>query len=288
MTTTTKRNHATTQPASKRNRKQATPAPADIITADNVITIGERIAIKALKTNLSAGGKPETAEKNRDNGKPIASGNFNFLYSLYAGLCADVHNRQAGNVETFSDGYDIVQTAAAFLCECAEITQDNPNGNGKTLQDKTTDGQTDKDGNHITILRACFRAVNRYIMNERRREYKRAYIDIIDANGATTYAEIPLEWDIPTATDFKRVNEIIAGMNLTDKQAQILRYRLRGIAVDTDGATRRKGDATPAPDSVHTIARALGVSRQAVMKHMQAIQRKFTEYMSAHPATATE
>lgn len=280
MATTNKRNHATTTPASKRNRKQATPAPApaDIITADNVITIGERIAIKALKTNLSAGGKPETAEKNRDNGKPIASGNFNFLYSLYAGLCADVHARQAGNVVTFSDGYDIAQTASAYLC--AYI--------GKRLGDTADNGETDKDGNPITILRATFRAVNRYIMGERRREYKRAYVDIIDANGVTTYAEIPLEWDMPTATDFERVNEIIAGMNLTDKQAQILRYRLRGIATDETTAKRRKGDATPAPDSIHTIARALGVSRQAVMKHMQAIQRKFTEYMSAHPATATE
>lgn len=271
MNNTTKRNHAT-----KRNpRKGATPAtPApDIITAENVITIGERIAIKALKTNLSAGGNPDTAEKNRADGKPIASGNFNFLYSLYAGLCADVHARQAGTVETFSDGYDIAQTASAFLC--AYI--------GKRLSDTADNGETDKNGNPVTILRATFRAVNRYIMGERRREYKRAYVDITDANGATTYAEIPAEWDMPTETDFKRVNEIIAGMNLTDRQAQILRYRLRGIAVDTDGAKRRKGDATPAPDSVHTIARAMGVSRQAIIKHLQAIQRKFTEYTATHP-----
>ena len=148
-TTNTNRKQATTnaskqtKPASKRKQAQPAPAvivdtanPAEIITADNVQTMGERIAVRALKTCYQKGGQP-------------------FIYALYCGLVADItENKKAGL--PLSDGYDIAQTASAFLCEYI----------GKTLQDTTTDGQTDKDGQPVTILRACFRAVNRYIMGE--------------------------------------------------------------------------------------------------------------------------
>lgn len=251
--------------------KATAPAPADIITAENVITTGERIAIKALKTNLSAGGKPETAEKNRDNGKPIAGGNFNFLYGLYCGLVADVHNRQNGNPAPFSDGYDIAQTASTFLCGYI----------GKHLSDTADNGETDKDGKPVTILRATFRAVNRYIMGERRREYKRAYVDNPETG---EYYEVPDEWDAPTYTDFKRVKDITNALNLTDRQAEILRYRLRGIAVDTTPA--KNGQDTPHATSIHTIARKMGISRQAVLKHLQAIQTKMRRYAETDTATA--
>ncbi len=195
----------------------ATLAPVQVnyaekITADNVQTMGERIAVRALKTCYQKGGQP-------------------FIYSLYCGLIADITE----NIKTgapLSDGYDIAQTATAFLCECAEITQNNPNGNGRTLQDKTTDGQTDKDGNPVTVLRACFRAVNRYIMGERQREYKRAYVDEIDEKGNALYYEIPDEWDIPTATDYKQVNAKIAEMGLSMNEKRFFSYRLRGYSLD--------------------------------------------------------
>lgn len=161
-TTNTNRKQATTKA-----RKQTKPAPiadtaspAEIITADNVQTMGERIAVRALKTCYQKGGQP-------------------FIYALYCGLVADItENKKTG--APLSDGYDIAQTASAYLCEYI----------GKTLQDKTTDGQTDKDGQPVTILRACFRAVNRYIMGERQHDYKRVYVDEIDENGATLYYEI--------------------------------------------------------------------------------------------------
>ena len=90
-----------------------------IITAENVQTIGERIAIRALKTCYQKGGQP-------------------FIYSLYCGLVADItENKKTG--APLSDGYDIAQTACAYLCEYI----------GKGLHDKTADGQTDKDGNPV-------------------------------------------------------------------------------------------------------------------------------------------
>lgn len=230
-TTNTNRKQADTKA-----RKQTKPAPiadtaspAEIITADNVQTMGERIAVRALKTCYQKGGQP-------------------FIYALYCGLVADItENKKTG--APLSDGYDIAQTASAYLCEYI----------GKTLQDKTTDGQTDKDGQPVTILRACFRAVNRYIMGERQHDYKRVYVDEIDENGATLYYEIPAEWDTPTATDYKHITAVIKALNLTSRQAQILRYRLSG-------------------KSIHQIADILKIHRKTLQEHMQALQRKYTAY----------
>ena len=230
-TTNTNRKQATTKA-----RKQTKPAPiadtaspAEIITADNVQTMGERIAVRALKTCYQKSGQP-------------------FIYALYCGLVADItENKKTG--APLSDGYDIAQTASAYLCEYI----------GKTLQDKTTDGQTDKDGQPVTILRACFRAVNRYIMGERQHDYKRVYVDEIDENGATLYYEIPAEWDTPTATDYKHITAVIKALNLTSRQAQILRYRLSG-------------------KSIHQIADILKIHRKTLQEHMQALQRKYTAY----------
>lgn len=176
---------------------------AEIITAENVQTMGECIAVRALKTCYQKGGQP-------------------FIYSLYCGLVADItENKKTG--APLSDGYDIAQTASAFLCEHI----------GKTLQDTTTDGQTDKDGNPVTILRACFRAVNRYIMGERQHDYKRVYVDEIDTKtGETLYYEIPESWDMPTAADYKTVTAKIAEMGLSMNEKKFLTYRLRGYSLE--------------------------------------------------------
>lgn len=196
-----------------------------VITAENVQTIGERIAIRALKTCYQKGGQP-------------------FIYSLYCGIVADItENKKTG--APLSDGYDIAQTASAFLCDYI----------GKTLQDTTTDGQTDKDGQPVSILRACFRAVNRYIMGERQHDFKRVYVDDIDENGATLYYEIPEFYDIPTATDYKRVADLIGQLDLPQRQKQVLRYRLRGL-------------------SVNATAQKMGVTKQAAQNLLRKVQAK--------------
>ena len=188
-------------------------------------TMGERIAVRALKTCYQKGGQP-------------------FIYTLYCGLIADItENKKTG--APLSDGYDIAQTACAYLCEYI----------GKGLHDKTTDGQTDKDGQPVSILRACFRAVNRYIMGERQHDFKRVYVDDIDENGATLYYEIPAEWDTPTATDYKRVADLIGQLDLPQRQKQVLRYRLRGL-------------------SVNATAQKMGVTKQAVQNLLRKVQAK--------------
>lgn len=224
--------NATTTTTARKRKPLATPAPvatatnpAEIITAETVQTMGERIAVRALKTCYQKSGMP-------------------FIYSLYCGLIGDITERKRTG-QPFSDGYDIAQTACAFLCDYI----------GKTLADATTDGQTDKDGNPATILRACFRAVNRYIMGERQREYKRAYIDEIDENGNALYYEIPDGWDIPTATDFHTVNEIITALKLSQNEKRFLSYRMRGISLDA-------------------IAQKMGIKRDTLNTYRKRIKDK--------------
>lgn len=226
-----------------------------IITADNVTAYGERIAVRALKTCITSGKgyTAESAKKARENGKNInASGNFNFIHGLYTGLIADITARKNDTARPLSDGYDIAQTATAFLCDYI----------GKNINDPADTDEKNKDGTPASILRACFRAVNRYIMGERQREYKRAYVDEQDENGNTLFYEIPDLWDTPTATDFKRVKQVIDALNLTAKQAQILGYRLRGL-------------------SVHQIAEKLKIHRKTLQEHIKATRAKYTKYTKA-------
>lgn len=208
---------------------------AEIITAENVQTMGERFAVKALKTYYQKSGMP-------------------FLYSLYCGLIADItENKKTG--APLSDGYDVAQTACAVLC--AYI--------GKRLDDISADGQTDKNGEPITIKTAVFRALSKYVNGERQREYKRAYLDDMDENGNALYYEVPELWDVPTAADYKHITAVIKALNLTSRQAQILRYRLSG-------------------KSIHQIADILNISRPTLREHIQALQRKYTAYKQAQPA----
>lgn len=175
---------------------------AEKITAENVQSLGERFAIKALKTYYQKSGMP-------------------FVYSLYCGLIADItENKKTG--APLSDGYDVAQTACAVLC--AYI--------GKRLDDTSADGQTDKNGNPITIKTAVFRAVSKYVNGERQREYKRAYIDDLDENGNALIYEIPAFWDMPTATDYKTVTAKIAEMGLSMNEKKFLTYRLRGYSLE--------------------------------------------------------
>lgn len=216
--------------------KRKQPTTAEIITAENVQSLGERIAVRALKTYYQKSGQP-------------------FIYTLYCGIVADITEHKKSGAP-LSDGYDVAQTASAFLCEYI----------GKTLQDTTADGQSDKDGNPVTIFLACFRAVNRYIKGERQHNFKRVYVDEVDTKtGETLYYEIPDGWDLPTVTDYKQVTETIKALNLTARQAQVLRYRFRGY-------------------SVHQIADKMSIHRKTLQEHIKAIQRKYTTHKQAQPA----
>lgn len=248
------------------------------ITADNVLTLSEIIAVKAMKTNL-ASGKGLTMDEYRkkiENGEnPNASGNFNPLYYLYINLVCDIMSRKKDYKQALGNGYDIVQTIALYLT--ANI--------GKKTTDENTDGEKNKDGTTADIWRTAFRVANRYIKGERKQIYKCIYVDEINENGERIYYEIPQNWDVPTVTDYKTITAIIKQLKLTDTEKKILYYRLRGIGVDSqqNGKTKqlKKGIST------RTIAEKIGLSKSTVDRHIQNIRRKAVE-IGLTPKTKNE
>lgn len=116
-----------------------------VITQDNNLRIGEIIAVATIKTVMCRSGKN--------------------LYWLYDGLIQDCKRRADVN-HIYSDGYDIAQTAALFLCEHI----------GKQLGDTYITAC----GKVITIKQACFRFVDRYLDKQYTRHL--AYTTVTDDN----------------------------------------------------------------------------------------------------------
>src|SRR5574344_468859 len=100
------------------------------ITKENVQRLGELIAVRALKT--------------------VAVHSDNRIVYLYKGLLRDVYHSAKDVSDTYSDGYDLAQTAICFLCGFI----------GKTLGDAY---KTNKHGKIVTIKRACYTEVNKGI-----------------------------------------------------------------------------------------------------------------------------
>lgn len=142
-------------------------------------------------------------------------------------------------------GADIVQEVALFLWEY----------NGHTLEEFTTDGQKDKDGKPITILRGAFRHIRKYIYGHEQRQFKQVYItDYEEKHGEIA---VPAEVHIDDFVTFTEVNRIIQEMGLTEVEKSVLMLRLRGF-------------------SNHAIAEKRGVDRKAVIKAQKRIQAKYT------------
>ena len=101
-----------------------------VISQDNVQRIGELITLRALKM--------------------LCQFNQKAFVRLYKGLIRDVYYLDVYPNHTFSDGYDILQTAICFLCEHM----------GKRMD---TVISIDKAGKPVDIKRACFKIVNHQI-----------------------------------------------------------------------------------------------------------------------------
>ena len=205
------------------NALNALPVNATETIADETAqTMGERIAIRALKTTYQASGNP-------------------FILRLYCGLIVDILHNTKSATDNVTDGYDIAQNAVLFLLSYR----------GQKLTDNANNGETDKDGNPITILRACFRVVGRYIDGERQKEYKRAYLE--DADGVLY--EIPFKWDLPTIADYKAVSRVIEKLKLSQMEKRIFSMRMQGKSRDE-------------------IASALNIARGNVNTYLQRIAKK--------------
>ena len=163
----------------------------ETITAENVMYIGERLAIRAFKNFFKYA--------------------YDTVHGLYVGLIRDIERQNIVN-HTFSDGYDFAQIASCFLC--GHI--------GKKLE--TVLG-TDKNGVVVTIKIACLRLVGREI--SKKLADTRRSICIDEVYEQKTIAT--LDCDAVNNDDNESViDEIIDKMKLTDKQKEALLCRMDG------------------------------------------------------------
>ena len=189
-----------------------------VISADNIQRIGEIIAISLIKTVMCRSGRN--------------------LYWLYDGLIRDC-KRKADVIHTYSDGYDIAQTATLFLCEHI----------GKQLGDKYITAR----GKVITIKQACFRFVDRYLDKQYTRHLTHATA-IDEAATASTITFI----DDESNNDYTVVDAIIEAMHLTSAEYETLSSYMSGM-------------------SNIEIAKLLNVNRTTIWRRRNSIINKYSE-----------
>lgn len=175
----------------------------NIITNDNIQNIANAITLKALKTVYQRSGQ-------------------DFILKLYNGLVADcialtVEPSKLNTKFAFSDGFDLSQTAILYLLDYL----------GKNLLDYN--GNVDKNGKPITIIKGCFKVVNNAIMDNRKREYKKIYIDDLNGN----YRPINKQQVISNIkfNDLKVLDNFMIDLKLSAMEQKILQYRFDGLTL---------------------------------------------------------
>ena len=160
-----------------------------IISADNIQRIGEIIAVATIKTVMCRSGRN--------------------LYWLYDGLIRDC--KRANDVNhTYSDGYDMAQTAMLFLCEYI----------GNQLGDTYMTAR----GKVITIKQACFRFVDRYL----NRQYTRHLVQTTAISDNVALSHITFV-DDESNNDYTAVDALIEAMHLTQSEYEVLCAYMSGL-----------------------------------------------------------
>ena len=160
---------------------------SETISFENIQQIGELITLKCLRGYCA-----------------YSRQNFE---KLYTGYVKDL-NRRNYPTHTFSDAYDLAQTAICFLCEFI----------GKEL----TDVYTIKNGKVITIKQATYTLVSRYVDRMRRNNYRACDID--------NYAEsLSVEIDHYEEKDYTAVDNTIELLNLKPRDRVVLDCYMAGM-----------------------------------------------------------
>ena len=127
---------------------------------------------------------------------------------------------------TLSDGYDLVQEGALFLCEHY----------GKYLNDVI--GYS-KKGKKITVKIACIRKMEKLI-NLRSRDYYRN----ISLEALTPASEPATEINEELEQDYSAADKIIESLNLTDNMKTALQCRMAGLSYPEIGRILERAQAT--------------------------------------------
>lgn len=162
-----------------------------VISQDNVQRIGELITLRALKMLCQFSQKA--------------------FVKLYKGLIQDVYYADESPNHTFSDGYDILQTAICFLCKHM----------GKRMD---TVIFIDKEGKPVNIKRACFKIVNHQVHRYTYDFNKFRSIDL------PTEKEYVAPDALHEQQDYSVVDETLEKMNLNQGQQDVLDCFMNGMS----------------------------------------------------------
>lgn len=162
-----------------------------VITTENVIHIGEIIALCALKTRIKKTG-------------------INFD-GLYQGLVHDIY-RKSDSLEPFSDGYDIANTAIVFLCQHI----------GKCLSDTISD----RYGKPATVRQYCYRYVDTYLYYQYVTPIE-SWVSLDDES----VKEPSVDFEIYTASEdeYTVVDDKISAMKLKKNENNVLYCYMAGL-----------------------------------------------------------
>jgi len=164
-----------------------------VITAENIVHMGEIFALCALKNRIS---RSDVS-----------------LDGLYQGLVHDVY-RKADDLEPFTDGYDIASTAIAFLCPYI----------GKRLGDIIPD----RYSKPAKIRLCCTRFVDSYI----HREYIRTVKTSVSMDDKVVKDKTSdMDCYISTEEEYAEVDDKISAMKLTKVENDVLDGYMAGLGI---------------------------------------------------------
>lgn len=149
----------------------------------------------------------------------------NRMQKIYADLYADIKHKNDIN-HVFSDGYDLVQEGALFLCEHY----------GKHLDDVL--GYS-KKGKQITVRIACMKKMMKLINRKTSDYYRSISVDVLTP-ADEPYIEIKEE----TPQDYTLVDKIIESLNLTENMRVALECRMSGLSYPEIGRILERVQST--------------------------------------------
>ena len=147
------------------------------------------------------------------------------MQKLYAEVCADIkHKKDIRRV--FSDGYDLVQEGALYLCEHY----------GRHLNDVI--GYT-KKGKAVTIRIACIKKMMKLI-NRKTSDYYRN----ISTEEIKPAAEPSMEIKEEAKRDYAVCDKIVESLKLTDNMRVALECRMSGLSYPEIGRILDRAQST--------------------------------------------
>ena len=189
-----------------------------VITRDNVLCLCENMTLCALKHMIGYRGDYELR--------------------MYYNLVGDIKGKNNIN-HTFSDSYDLVQTACLFLLNYVGM--------------KLGDTVIDRNNKQVTIRHACYSEIGAAFY-KRWDYHKRTYpISHKDAEEDIEYIE---ENTINESQE--RAKEIVAQMNLKEKHKKVLDCYLKGMGVVE-------------------ISKSLGIAYATVWRRRMLLQQRYIE-----------